>query len=96
MGINATFDYERIRPDARACRGFGKAFKEKSFRKPRSCIELGYADVCILKGKCVYASHICAAKWKEKRRRQRATAVEDAIFGDAVSVVKTPFIWRRP
>lgn len=96
MSAYAPFDYERIRPDARSCREFGKAFKNRAFRKPRSCIELGYSDVCILKGRCVYASHLCAAKWKEKRIKQRASAVEDAIFGDAVSVVKVPFLGRNP
>ena len=91
MAAYETFDYEKIRPDARKCPRFGTAFKDCSFRKPRSCIELGYADVCIMKRKCVYASHLCAAKWKEKRRRQKKQSVEDAIFGDAVSVAKVPF-----
>ena len=88
-----TYDYEKIRPAVRKCPRFGTAFTDCAFQKPRLCIEQGYVDICILKKRCVFKSHLCAEKWKERMRKNKPLSVRGMICGDTV-VVANPILHR--
>ena len=83
------FEYERIRKDVRDCENFGKNFKSNSFLKPKTCRYEGYSDICTMKGRCVFASHLCAERW-HKKRCKRKPSKSDFLFehGEAPDAVR--------
>lgn len=85
----AVFEYERIRKDVRECENFGKSFKCNSFLKPKTCRYEGYSDICTMKGKCVFMSHLCAERWHKKRARRKPSKSDFLLeHGEAPDAVR--------
>ena len=83
------FEFERIRKDVRDCENFGKRFKCNSFMKPKTCRNEGYFDVCTMKGRCVFASHLCAERWNKKRSKMKQSKADFLLeHGEAPDAVR--------
>ena len=88
------FRGEKIPKWANICPNFGKEFSGNSFPKPFHCTEAGFADVCMMKGRCVFSSHQCAERWKKRlraKRRETLFLASEYSHAEAVNAVRPIF-----
>ena len=85
---------EKISNGARQCANFGKEFKSNAFKKPRVCMSTGFDEICTMKGRCVYASHECAERWKSRlkaRSKANQNLSSEYSHAEAVNAVRPIF-----